>query len=40
VQVGGYNVPVASQAYALAVAGPLSGTITAQYPIFLPIIQR
>ena len=40
VQVGGYNVPVASQPYALAIAGPLSGTITIQSPIFLPIIQR
>jgi subtilisin family serine protease len=40
VEVRAYNVPIESQLYALAVAGPLSGTVTAQYRMFLPIVQR
>ena len=40
VQVGGYNVPVASQPYALAVAGPISGTVTAPHFTYFPLIQR
>lgn len=40
VQVSGYNVPVASQPYALAVAGPISGTVTAPLFTYLPLIQR
>lgn len=40
VEVRAYNVPIDFQPYALAVAGPLSGTITAQYRLFLPIVQR
>jgi serine protease AprX len=39
VRVRGYNVPIASQPYALAVAGPI-GIGSATYPIYFPVILR
>jgi len=39
VQVSGYNVPIASQPYALVVAGPV-GASALSCPMYLPIVQR